>query len=253
MSSIFSIGGSNNGAYNMFFADSSSKSSKNSVSSVFGETSTLLGDYSMIKSGGYKKLLTAYYASQKTDNKTSSGTSSSDSKTTLADIKTNSVKLKQSLSKLSDSKLYEKKTDKDGNKDYDRDAITGAVKGFVEAYNNYVDASGKADSTGILRRSLSVVKNTNANSALLSKSGISIGKDNKLSLDEDTLKKTDVNVLKTLFTGVGSLGDTISSKANESYGIANSAVFNNNHAASYTYSGAYTTFANTNSWFEGLM
>ena len=25
------------------------------------------------------------------------------------------------------------------------------------------------------------------------------------------------------------------------------------NAASYTYSGAYTTFANTNSWFEGLM
>lgn len=253
MSSIFSIGGSNNGAYNMFFADSSSKSSKNSVSSVFGETSTLLGDYSMIKSGGYKKLLTAYYASQKTDNKTSSGTSSSDSKTTLADIKTNSVKLKQSLSKLSDSKLYEKKTDKDGNKDYDRDAITGAVKSFVEAYNNYVDASGKADSTGILRRSLSVVKNTNANSALLSKSGISIGKDNKLSLDEDTLKKTDVNVLKTLFTGVGSLGDTISSKASESYGLANSGVFTKDHAATYTYSGAYSTFANSNNWFNGLM
>ena len=65
---------------------------------------------------------------------------------------------------------------------------------------------------------MSIVNNTNANSVLLSKSGISIGKDNKLSLDEDTLKKTDVNVLKTLFTGVGSLSDTISSKANESYG-----------------------------------
>ena len=154
---------------------------------------------------------------------------------------------------MSETSLYEKKTDKDGKSDYDRDAITSAVKNFVDAYNNYIDASGNADSTSLLRRSVSIVNNTNANSVLLSKSGISIGKDNKLSLDEDTLKKTDVNVLKTLFTGVGSLSDTISSKANESYGIANSAVFNNNHAASYTYSGAYTTFANTNSWFEGLM
>lgn len=248
MSSIFSI----NGAGSMFFADSSSRNTNNSVSSLFGETSSLLGDYSMIKSGGYKKLLTAYYASQKTDNK-SDGTASSDKTSTLVDIKTNSVKLKQSLSKLSDSSLYEKKTDKDGNKDYDRDAITGAVKNFVDAYNNYVDSSAKADSTGVLSRSLSIVKNTNANSVLLSKSGISIGKDNKLSLDEDTLKKTDVNVLKTLFSGVGSLGDTISSKASESFGIANSAVFNKDHAATYTYNGAYAAFANTNNWFNGLM
>ena len=242
MPSVFSISGANS----MFFADSSSKNSNNSVSSIFGETSTLLGDYSMIKSGSYKKLLTAYYASQKTDNK-SNGTSTSGSTANLVDIKTTAVKLKQSLSKLSETSLYEKKTD------YDRDAITSAVKNFVDAYNNYIDASGNADSTSLLRRSVSIVNNTNANSVLLSKSGISIGKDNKLSLDEDTLKKTDVNVLKTLFTGVGSLSDTISSKANESYGIANSAVFNNNHAASYTYSGAYTTFANTNSWFEGLI
>lgn len=250
MSSIFSI----SGAGSMFFADSSSNSTQNSTSSIFGQTSSMLGDYAMIKSGGYKKLLTAYYASQKTDSKTGSSTSASaDSKATLLDVKTSSVKLKDSLSKLADSSLYEKKTDKDGNKDYDRDAITSAVKGFVESYNNYVDASSKVDSTGILRRGVSMVNNASANSVLLSKSGISIGKDNKLSLDEDTLKKTDVNVLKTLFTGVGSLGDTISSKATESFGLANSAAFTKDHAATYTYSGAYSTFANTNNWFNGLM
>ena len=241
MSSIFSI----NGAGSMFFADSSN-STQNSASSIFGNTSSLLGDYAMIKSGGYKKLLTAYYASQKTDSTASgsSTSSASDSKSALLEVKTNSTKLKESLSKLSDSSLYEKKTDKDGNKDYDRDAITSAVKGFVEAYNNYVDSSSKVDSTG---------NNTSANSVLLSKSGISIGKDNKLTLDEDTLKKTDVNVLKTLFSDVGSLGDTISSKAGESFGLANSAAFTMGHAATYTYSGAYSTFANSNNWFNGLM
>lgn len=167
MSSIFSI----NGAGSMFFADSSN-STQNSASSIFGNTSSLLGDYAMIKSGGYKKLLTAYYASQKKDSTASgsSTSSASDSKSALLEVKTNSTKLKESLSKLSDSSLYEKKTDKDGNKDYDRDAITSAVKGFVEAYNNYVDSSSKVDSTGILRRSVSMVNNTSANSLLLSKS-----------------------------------------------------------------------------------
>lgn len=252
MSSIFSIGGANNGAYNMFFADSSNaKSKSSSVSFLFGETSTLLGDYSMIKSGGYKKLLNAYYATQKTDDK--SDGASVDSTSNLLDVKTNSVKLKQSLSKLSDVSLYEKKTDKDGKSDYDREAITGAVKNFVDAYNSYVDSSAKLDSTAILSRSLSIVKNTNANSTLLSKSGINIGKDNKLSLDEDALKQADVNVLKTLFTGIGSLSDTISSKASESYGLANSAVFTQNHAATYTYNAAYARFANSDNWFNGLM
>ena len=211
MSSIFSI----NGAGSMFFADSSN-STQNSASSIFGNTSSLLGDYAMIKSGGYKKLLTAYYASQKKDSTASgsSTSSASDSKSALLEVKTNSTKLKESLSKLSDSSLYEKKTDKDGNKDYDRDAITSAVKGFVEAYNNYVDSSSKVDSTGILRRSVSMVNNT---------------------------------------SGVGSLGDTISSKAGESFGLANSAAFTMGHAATYTYSGAYSTFANSNNWFNGLM
>ena len=60
-------------------------------------------------------------------------------------------------------------------------------------------------------------------------------------------------VLKTLFSGVGSLGDTISSKAGESFGLANSAAFTMGHAATYTYSGAYSTFANSNNWFNGLM
>lgn len=103
----YAISFSISGANSMFFANSSSKNSNDSVSSIFGETSTLLGDYSMIKSGSYKKLLTAYYASQKTDNK-SNGTSTSGSTANLVDIKTNAVKLKQSLSKLSETSLYEK-------------------------------------------------------------------------------------------------------------------------------------------------
>ena len=49
--------------------------------------------------------------------------------------------------------------------------------------------SGNADSTSLLRRSASIVNNTNANLVLLSKSGNCIGKDNKLSPDEDTFEE----------------------------------------------------------------
>ena len=43
--------------------------------------------------------------------------------------------------------------------------------------------------------------------------GITIGKGNKLGLDEDTLKKANIITLKSLFTGAGSFADKISQKA----------------------------------------
>ncbi len=45
---------------------------------------------------------------------------------------------------------------------------------------------------------------TDKTSHLLSKIGITIGKGNKLELDEDALKKADISSLKTIFTGYNS-------------------------------------------------
>ena len=49
---------------------------------------------------------------------------------------------------------------------------------------------------------------------MLSKISITIGKGNKLELDEEVLKKADISTLKTLFTGYNSFADKISMKAN---------------------------------------
>ena len=48
---------------------------------------------------------------------------------------------------------------------------------------------------------------------MLSKIGISVGKGNKLELDEEKLKKADIHSLKTLFTGYNSFADRIYMKA----------------------------------------
>ena len=55
---------------------------------------------------------------------------------------------------------------------------------------------------------------TESSEKMLSKIGISVGKGNKLELDEETLKKADIHSLKTLFTGYNSFADKISMKAN---------------------------------------
>ena len=58
------------------------------------------------------------------------------------------------------------------------------------------------------------------NSNLLSKIGINVGKGNQMELDEEMIKKSDINTLKTLFSGHNSLADKIATKANS---IANAA------------------------------
>lgn len=42
---------------------------------------------------------------------------------------------------------------------------------------------------------------TDKNSNMLAKIGITIGKGNKLELDEDALKQADISSLKTVFAG----------------------------------------------------
>lgn len=75
---------------------------------------------------------------------------------------------------------------------------------------------------------------TNKNSSLLSKIGITIGKGNKLELDEEALKKADISSLKTVFTGYNSYASKVSQKAAS---IGNAA---NRATATYTNNGTYS-------------
>ncbi|RGW34663.1 hypothetical protein DW996_10545 [Roseburia sp. AM51-8] len=75
---------------------------------------------------------------------------------------------------------------------------------------------------------------TDKNSNMLAKIGITIGKGNKLELDEDALKQADISSLKTVFTGYNSFVSKISQKAT---GISNAA---NWASATYTNNGTYS-------------
>jgi hypothetical protein len=76
---------------------------------------------------------------------------------------------------------------------------------------------------------------TSKNSKLLPKVGITIGKGNKLELDEDTLKESDISTLKTLFTGYNSYASQIQQKASSISNAAASA------GGTYTSSGTYNS------------
>lgn len=243
MSSVF---GTSNNYFNYFFNTSDSS---NSSSSIFGNTSSMLGDYSLIKSGSYKKLLTAYYKTYDTEGNVKSSKDSDtegDSTGKLLNVKSDAGALKEAADALNTASLYETKKDEEGKDVYDMDAIKKSVKNFVSAYNDYLDSAGNVESTSILNKTLSVVKKTSANQNLLKEVGITIGKDNKLTLDEEKLEKAHVTTLSSLFKGYGSFGSGIAQKASESYKVANSAAYTNTRASSYTYNGAYSILGTSN-------
>ena len=229
------------------FSDYTSKYNSNvDYSALFGGTSdsssvgntNMLSDYAAIKNGSYGKLMKAYYAKQ--DAEKLSGKGDTSQKLTL--MKTSADSLKKSADALNDASLWEKKKikkkdEKTGEEteveDYDWDAITKKVKAFIDDYNDVVKEAGESNTKDVLRNASWMTGMTDKTSYLLSKIGITIGKGNKLELDEDALKKADISSLKTVFTGYNSFAGKTAQKA---AGISNAA---NRASATYTNNGTY--------------
>ena len=157
-------------------------------------------------------------------------------------MKTGADALKKSADALNNDELWEKKKikkkdEKTGEEieveDYDWDAITKAMKSFVEDYNDVVKQAGDSNSKDVLRNAVWLTGITESNENMLSKIGITVGKGNELKLDEEALKKVDISALKTLFTGHNSFADKVSMKANS---ISNAAA---RYSGTYKSNGTY--------------
>lgn len=199
----------------------------------------ILSDYAAIKNGSYGKLMKVYYAKQDAEKSDGKG----DTSQKLALMKTSADSLKKSADALSDASLWDKKKikkkdEKTGEEteveDYDWDKIVKAVKSFVEDYNDVVKEAGESDTKDVLRNAIWMTGMTDKNSNMLAKTGITIGKGNKLDFDENVLRQSDISSLKTIFTEYNSFASKISQKAT---GIANAA---NRAGATYTNNGTYS-------------
>ncbi len=248
------ISGYDSSSIGVLFSSLNSGSTK--TSAMFG-TSDLLGinysDYATIKNGSYTKLMKAYYAKESSgDSSTSSITSTStskDSSKTLANIESAAEDLKKASETLrtnGEKSLFTKKqtTDKDGklSYEYDTDKIYKAVSEFVDSYNKMLKEGGDSNTNSILRSTKSMVNLTKANSSMLGSVGITIGTDNKLSVDETAFKKADMNTVKSLFHTTGGFGYQVSVQAGmiESYAKSEAEKANTyNKTGMYTYN--YTT------------
>lgn len=201
------------------------------ISSLFGSTSSNsagnifesinLSDYASLKNGSYGKLIKAYYADE-------SGTSSSKTNTTnktdatdntgLSQMKKDADSLKSAAEALGKDDMWKKTAG-----EYDMDVIASAVKTFVNEYNDTLTQADKVSSKDV-SQDVSYMKSlTTTMSKSLSKIGITVGVDGKMTLNEDTLKEANASNIKSLFTGTVSYGSQIADKASA---ISKDAVMN---------------------------
>ena len=218
------------------------------ISSMFGgisnagNSSYTLSDYASIKNGSYKKLMKAYYAQEKEESEAAGG----DSHAKLLSVKSTADSLKEAADALQSNKLWQKKeiVNKDEETgeesktfDYDWDAITKAVKSFVDAYNNTLERVGSSDTKDVLMVGSWMAKMTSKNANVLARAGIEIGNDNKMTLNEEKLKN-NAGTAQFIFKGYNSFADKISYKASQmSQGAARSA---EKMGAAYNKKGEYT-------------
>lgn len=228
-----------------------------------------LTDYKNIKNGTYYKVMKAYYGQNTAEDSGVSSTKKYNSKTNsetqnttseLSAIKSDASSLYSSTSKLTTvgtKSLFKEKeiteTAKDGTKTtktgYDTEAILGAVKNFVNDYNDLLDSAGKATNSSTQRALRSMMNLSSSYSSQLEKIGITINKDNTLSIDEDVFRKADMKTVKSVFNGSNSYAANVGGYAS-SIGTYTNADLNS--ANTYTSNGGYSSWQsgyNYNSFF----
>lgn len=237
---------------------------KNDYSFLFGSLGSssgssasnlnFLSDYTAIKNGSYGKLMKAYYSPEPSkeissltqSKKTSINTSAAaDDTKTLAEVQSTTDSLKES----SDALLANGKNSlfKDGKVN---DKLYSAVSKFVNDYNSVLKTSDNVNSTSILNRMQGLTSATSANKNLLEKIGVTINKDNTLSIDKDTFMKADFNTVKNVFNGNGSYGYRVSAQASFiNFAADNEATKTNTYTNNGTYDSAYNSGNIFNSFF----
>ena len=230
MASIFGLNSSgDNNYFNSLSGVGSSNKSSSTDSSVFSgmlSGASALGDYSMIQSGAYKKLLNAYY------NRGASSAASETDKKEMINLNTanaDASALNSSINKLMGTAVTEE----------NRESIKENIKSLVENYNSVIDSASEVDNTSVLRQALWMTQGTSANSSTLTDIGLTVGENNKLTFDEEKFDKADLAVMKSLFTGTSSFMGRLASRSSQIASAAINALTGSSGSA-YNSSAGYT-------------
>lgn len=97
--------------------------------------------------------------------------------------------------------------------DFDIEEYKSYAQNFVDNYNAFIDKIGNSDNTTVLKKGVLAVNNAKIYSNALDRAGITLGSDNKLTLQSD-LSKVDMIDVKSTF-GRGGFSDTVIRRARE--------------------------------------
>ena len=134
-----------------------------------------------------------------------------DNKLTIDDSKLNTASDKDVKALLSGNYSY------GGKIGYDMttisDATSSMIKSFADYYNSTLDSLEKSDSVQALEKGVSMVNTTRAYARTLNNIGLTVGSDNRITVNADKLSKASDSDLKALFSGSYSYATKIADKA----------------------------------------
>ncbi len=202
-----------------------------SSSNYVNDLSSLLTDYSLVKSGNYGKLMKAYYSENASEevSKIASATDKTASDTVKAynQVSADAGALQDSVTAIADLE-----------DDATEDEIYSAVSSYVKNYNSLLSSAEDTTSTSISGRITSIKGYTSENTKDLASVGITVNSDGTLSLDKDTLASASKDTLDTLFAGTGGYGYSVSVSAAMAASNAN---YEAARTSLYDSTGAYNT------------
>lgn len=239
-----------------------------SLGSAAGGTSgsNFLSDYYSIKNGSYAKLMKAYYskdsASDSVKSMVNKKNQANETETkTLNKVEAATDALKESADALmatgSNSVFNQVDiTTKDefGNettaKGYDTEAIYKKVSQFIKDYNSVINSVKDTTDSSVARRTSFLISATSSRSSTLSKMGITVNKDNTLSIDKSTFTQSDMSSVKSLFNGNGSYAYRVSAEASMINFAADHA---SSRSKTYNFNGSYQSKYSSGNLFNGYI
>lgn len=113
----------------------------------------------------------------------------------------------ESIKSFADSLKYGK------NDEFSIDDYKKYAQNFVDNYNEFIDKIGNSDNTTVLKKGVLAVNNAKVYSNALNRAGITLGSDNKLTLQSDLSKVDKIDVKSTF--GKGGFSDAVIRRARE--------------------------------------
>lgn len=97
--------------------------------------------------------------------------------------------------------------------EFDADAYKTQVQSFIDNYNTLVDKLGSSDNQAVLQKGVLLINTAKVYSSALNRAGITLGSDNKLTL-QDNLSKVSASDVKSAF-GTSGFGDKVVQKSQQ--------------------------------------